>query len=261
MTAGSIEELVHQAVSIGDTTARIAGLWYRGVSCREYSLHPGLLRDDKDVAAIFAREERLLTRFRQRSVAYWPSGYPQTNWEQLFAMQHYGAPTRLLDWSESLLASAHFALSGHGHEAGEHEGPCIPTVWCIDPVAWNRSAPVFSEYGESVTVLTTNEDSVDAYAPFCEKKRLKFPVAIYGTHNTERIVAQRGTFTVWGEETRDLKELAGDNPQNLWQVDLTGDKEQMLDQLRLTGFTETMVFPDLDSLAKELTRTEGWTDE
>ena len=36
-------------------------------------------------------------------------------WEWYFFMQHYGAPTRLLDWSDGDCLSLHFALA---HSAG-----------------------------------------------------------------------------------------------------------------------------------------------
>ena len=84
------------------------------------------MREGKAINQIFERERRLLTRFRQRSLAYWPAGYPQTDWEQLFAMQHYGMPTRLLDWSENLFVAAYFAMGAPIDNAASN-----PVVWCI----------------------------------------------------------------------------------------------------------------------------------
>src|SRR5450759_3207015 len=85
-------------------------LWFRGIQCDRFELLPKIMRDGKDIEQVFEREIRLLTRFRQRSMAYWPAGYPQNDWEHLFAMQHYGLPTRLLDWSENVFVAAHFAV-------------------------------------------------------------------------------------------------------------------------------------------------------
>ncbi|MBD2551259.1 FRG domain-containing protein [Microcystis elabens FACHB-917] len=230
--------------------------WFRGVDCSAYSLLPKIARDGKDPSAIFEREARLLTRFRQRSMAYWPAGYPQDEWEHLFAMQHYGMPTRLLDWSENIFVAAHFALTGQ--PSHDHEGDCIPVVWCVDPVAWNRSTPVLSEYGSSIQVLTTADEELDPYRPASTRKRNKSPIAIFGAHNSDRIVAQRGTFFVWGNEVKPLEDVAADLTASLWKIKLIGPREELARDLRLLGFGETMVFPELSYLASELTRTEGW---
>jgi hypothetical protein len=84
---------------------------------------------------------------------------------------------------------------------------------------------------------------------------MKSPVAINGTHNSVRIVAQRGTFVVWGADVRPLEEY--DNP-SLIRIRLTGDRETLWRDLHSLGFNETMVFPELTHLASELTRAEGW---
>ncbi|WP_394713635.1 FRG domain-containing protein [uncultured Roseibium sp.] len=141
-------------------------LWFRGHARENYSLIPSIMREGKSAEEIFDREERLLTRFRQRSLAYWPEGYPQNHWEHLFVMQHYGFPTRLLDWSENLFVAMHFALTGENIQA---DSP--PTLWCLDPIEWNRSTPVLSEYGDTIQVLTTTSEEAEAYRPTTNKKR------------------------------------------------------------------------------------------
>lgn len=235
-----------------------AFLWFRGVPCRELSLLPKLLRYNRTTKEVFDRERRLLTRFRQRSMAYWPAGYPQNNWEQMFAMQHYGMPTRLLDWSENLLVATYFSLlppPQHQHATGS----CHPVVWCTDPVGWNRAMPVLQEYGDEIHVLTTADEELEAYEPETKKRRSKSPVAVFGSHNSQRIVAQRGTFMVWGEDVKPLEEVADDHKEVLlWRLSLTGDREYLRQDLETLGFSETMVFPELQSLAEELDRTEGW---
>lgn len=188
--------LMDQVLKISRSLDPGAFLWYRGHPRHSHRLLPGLLRDGKQASQIFDRERRLLTRFRQRSLPFWPAGYPQNDWEHLFAMQHYGVPTRLLDWSENLFISVHFALLGEGAP----DDP--PVIWCLNPVGWNRSAPVLQEYGDTIQVLTTADEEIEGYKPETKKKRSKTPVAIFGTHNSNRIVAQRGTFVIWGEDVR-----------------------------------------------------------
>jgi hypothetical protein len=252
-----LQGLLAKVLEIGGELPAGRILWYRGLSCSRYTLVPKLMRDGKTAEDVFERERRLLTRFRQRSMAYWPAGYPQNDWEHLFAMQHYGMPTRLLDWSENLFVAAHFALDrlpDHGHG----DGACKPLIWCVDPIAWNRSTPVLSEFGEAIQVLTTADDDLDPYRPETTKRRRKSPIAMFGAHNSARIVAQRGTFMVWGNETQSLEEFANEQAATLWGLEINGNPAEVASSLRLIGFGETMVFPELPSLGTELSRSEGW---
>jgi hypothetical protein len=252
-----LEGLLRKVLELGATVRPDGFLWYRGLSCSRFALLPKIMRDGKSPDDVFDRERRLLTRFRQRSMAYWPSGYPQNDWEHLFAMQHYGMPTRLLDWSENLFVATHFAFDRdptHGHE----DGDCKPIVWCMDPVAWNRSTPVLSEFGDAIQVLTTADDDLDAYRPDTTKRRRKSPIAMFGAHNSARIVAQRGTFMVWGNETQALDTFAAEQSATLWAIEIEGEPGALSSSLRLIGFGETMVFPELPSLGSELSRSQGW---
>lgn len=249
-----VDGLVAETLKIAKSLPDGHFLWFRGTKSENYQLLPKIMRDGRSVEQVFEREKRLLTRFRQRSLAYWPAGYPQSDWEHLFAMQHHGMPTRLLDWSENLLVAAYFALAT---DANAKEAPA---VWCIDPVAWNRGTPVLSEYGEQIQVLTTSDEELEAYRPESSKRRNKSPVAIFGTHNSNRIVAQRGTFMVWGNEAQPLEQFASDSSVTLWKLIIAGDRRDLASAMRMLGFGETMVFPELPSLADELTRAEGWRE-
>lgn len=254
---GSLHELIERVLSLRSSLPNEHFLWYRGVGCGEYRTLPKLMRDEKNWDLVTERERRLLTRFRQRSLAYWKEGYPQSEWEHLFAMQHYGVPTRLLDWSENLLVAAYFSLlpSNRSHK---HEGSCIPIILCIDPVSWNRSMPTLADYGDAIRILTTADDDLEAYRPGTTKKPLRSPVAMFGAHNSDRIVAQRGTFMVWGSEPKPLEHFATSHSADLWRISFTSDREALFRDLQMLGVSETMVFPELSSLADELARTEGW---
>lgn len=253
----SLPTLVSSVLELQDQLTPSSFLWFRGLSCTCYSLLPKLMRENKPADDVFERERRLLTRFRQRSMAYWPAGHQQDDWEHLFAMQHYGLPTRLLDWSENLFVAAYFAListrdANHGHDR-------TPVIWSIDPVMWNRAMPGLSEYGDTIHVLTTADEELQAYETNTNRRRSKSPVAIYGTHNSDRIVAQRGTFMVWGNDSRPLEQVADEHERaTLWCFELDGDSSILFEQLQLLGFSETMVFPELSYLAAELGRVEGW---
>ena len=259
-SAADLPELVADALGLRSSIADGAILWYRGARCRAHPLVPKLLRDGKPSEEYFDRESRLITRFRQRSLSLWPAGYPQDDWEHLFAMQHFGVPTRLLDWSENLFVATYFALLGLS-DHDWHDGPCVPAVWCIEPRLWNGRTPVLSDYGDPGQVLTTADAELESYAPATTRKRMSTPVAMFGAHNSDRIVAQRGNFVVWGKDARDLVEFSAELDEAgelLWRIDLTGDPASLFEDLRHIGFLETFVFPDLPNMASEITRTVEW---
>jgi len=245
--------LMTKALAIARERPAGSFLWFRGVSQGDHQLLPKIMRDGKTVEQVFERERRLLTRFRQRSMAYWPAGHAQNDWEHLFAMQHFGMPTRLLDWTENLFVAAHFAVT-----PAVQDNSILSAVWCLDPIVWNRAMPVLSEFGNSIHVLTTSDDEVESYRPETTKRRNRSPVAIFGTHNSQRIVAQRGTFMIWGNDARSLEAFANETTATLWKLSIRGNRDELRRDLALLGFGETMVFPELTALATEMSATEGW---
>jgi hypothetical protein len=107
--------------------------------------------------------------------------------------------------------------------------------------------------------LTTTSDELESYHPTTNRKRNKWPVALFGAHNSDRIIAQRGTFVVWGKETKSLENFAEESGKTfLHKIRLTGDRKALFNELQAIGFSETTVFPELPALAAELSRTEGW---
>src|SRR5207248_677655 len=86
-------------------------LWFRGNGRNQFKLVPTLYRhpNKKSEGELRKLERELMARFRQRSIPY-HSRDLRDDWDALFFMQHYGVPTRLLDWTENPLVALHFAL-------------------------------------------------------------------------------------------------------------------------------------------------------
>src|SRR3546814_3216791 len=72
-------------------------VWYRGHSVSGWNLEPKLMR-----IADRPPETHYLNKFKQ-DASIILNRYPKNEFEWLFLMQHYGVPTRLLDWTESPL--------------------------------------------------------------------------------------------------------------------------------------------------------------
>ena len=78
--------------------------WYRGLKDPSYKLLPKIFRDPETAK----RESYIAVEFRRRARTYLPGLTSPFDW--LCAMQHYGVPTRLLDWSESLSVALYFTV-------------------------------------------------------------------------------------------------------------------------------------------------------
>ena len=81
------------------------GIWFRG-QARSWPLQPKVFRTRPnqlhDEANIFAHCQIRLPDYHNRC---------RTKFDWLCLMQHYGVPSRLLDWSESLLIALYFAVA------------------------------------------------------------------------------------------------------------------------------------------------------
>src|ERR1700689_3191158 len=107
---GSFKSYVALIEKLQSQTAN--SLWFRGCGKRNHQLMPSLYRHKtiKTKEGIEKLERPLMTRFRQRSIPL--HNRPLTDdWDTLFFMQHYGVPTRLLDWTENPFIAFYFAVT------------------------------------------------------------------------------------------------------------------------------------------------------
>ncbi len=99
-------------------------VWFRGQSRRSHKLVPGAYRSNVDAFSAFHRFRSMAMQFLTPK--------PVTEWEWYFAAQHYGLPTRLLDWTDDPLVALHFAMI---NEAYDEADP--PVVWIMEAASLN----------------------------------------------------------------------------------------------------------------------------
>lgn len=235
-------------------------IWFRGQSTATLPLLPQLYRPE--VEKFHYHEPSLMDRFRSLATPI-VSRQPASDWEWYFLARHHGLPSRLLDWSESLLAALHFALSSHippdrltlddqlqAPVSAPHydDSPC-PAVWILDAGSLNHAA-----VGEDAVIVPGGPRSV-AYLPdelaLDQSPNNALPIAILPPHISERIAAQQGTFTVHGHQRTPIDELARvDDRIKVARVILDWSRAVLLwNELTILGVHRLGLFPDLDTVA------------
>jgi hypothetical protein len=118
--------------------------YFRGHTSRTHQLLPSLFRACADEVAtakesgaevtkkIRKLESDLFYEFAGRAREL--DGLGITDWDVLFWMQHYGTPTRLLDWTEVLGVAVYFAQLNVRDDATD-----VPCVWVLNPYAMNEA--------------------------------------------------------------------------------------------------------------------------
>jgi hypothetical protein len=131
----------------------------------------------------------------------------------------------------------------------------------LDPARWNRKAVDLKSFEGDV--LTTNDPNASAYKPVGDVKTMKqFPISVFGAHNSQRIVAQRGVFVCFGKDTRPMEVIFenDDFPAEalLKLVVRRGRLPAIYEALSSNGLTDSVIFPELDGLAREIKREYGF---
>lgn len=180
-TVTSISELIaamHDVVDAGDIR------WFRGQADVVWKLLPSLARPpnapDKELA--------LIKRFKQNAYSILPI-VPAHNWHWLFLMQHHGAPTRLLDWTENPLVALYFAVD-------EKHPDVDGVVWVLDPVGLNTDGSIQSEVNGELPFFGIDDELKPYETEAVGRPVVKQPVAALAPRYFPRLAAQSGVFTV-----------------------------------------------------------------
>jgi hypothetical protein len=249
----SLSDLEH---AISETAALFEWLFplWRGHACNQWPLQAEVFRLASDGKPY--QEVSLLRSFMAHAESRsprCPDSDDLVGW--LMLARHFGLPTRLLDWSHSALVGLYFAAQDHGEADG-----CL---WAIEPGRLNLQmmgdrrflAPDEAMVKELVEI---------AFEPSLEQRnertsRVAGRALAIGTREIDpRIFIQQGAFTIHSD-AQDLADVDFKYPNGAarpaWRRAFRiprAAKKQVRDLLRALGIYESVLFPDLATLAKEL---------
>jgi hypothetical protein len=220
----SLQEFADAASTIA-TEGRT--IWFRGARDVDYDLKPGLFRhpDGKASSELLELEWQLLTDYRHQAPPFAPR-MPEDDLELLFVMQHYRVPTRLLDWTENPFIALFFATENAREEDIGSEKDAV--VWLIDPVELNKKT--FTNRRHADRVLGAYAGELEGIKPSSRPDAINIntPCALYGIHSTPRIVAQRGSFILYGNDILSMEDQTVLNlgPDNILRKIVVGGKKK-----------------------------------
>jgi hypothetical protein len=239
-----------------------ADIWFRGVKRSSFQLIPGAYwRSQCD-------EESLFVSFKAAAPSYVPTR-PGNDWEWYFLGQHYGLPTRLLDWTESPLTALYFALTEKDGDCAVPQADDPPTVWMMDPAQLNQATHRLSEgylFIPDVTKLRSwlpsecgRDKPPKSFTDDSDFRDNSKPVAIYPVRYNSRLVAQRGVFTVHGTEELPIDHVFRrsntDGSSRIAKITIDpASCQQLLRDLVAVGVNQTAMFPEPGSVASDLVR-------
>ncbi|PKG37106.1 FRG domain-containing protein [Psychromonas sp. Urea-02u-13] len=210
---------------------------YRGVSNKTHELIPSIGRNTEENTRgnISTVERDLLTEFKRLSNPILNSNdTPNTEFDWLFLAQHYGLPTRLLDWSTNPLVALYFAVESNDDiDAG---------VYAI-----NHRVTDQYELFDYKTADYTDKHKLKSASVIAIQPNQSNVIFVRPKYSDNRYVNQRSVFSC---PKNPFKPLELDNLQFM---ELKGHwKPELRKRLRTMGVSTSYIYPGLDGIAKEV---------
>lgn len=227
-------------------------IWFRGINNENNSLIPGIMWRTLQLSnkERERKENTIIEEFRSSSI-FFTNQKTLNAWECYSMMQHYGLPTRLLDWTKAPLIALFFALTPEENITDDR------IIWAIDPFLLNK------EYSGNETLFTPNsysddDENVDLYLPrtlFKSSENIpSHPIAIEPTFSNNRIFAQQGCFTLHGSDTNTIDEFyQKKNIDKIIKIRIKcNEVKKIYKELNNLGIREDIIYQDLNSLSRRI---------
>lgn len=227
---------------------------YRGMPDASFKMETSLKRNCKHLKKEL--EPAILENFAKYAVIGDPS-IEGSVWKQMILGQHYGLPTRLLDWTHSALVGLHFAMSEDNMEnMDKHDA----VVWRIDigemySLLPDRYQNIVNRYQTTIFSVDMLGEAADSLAQYDDDMKDRAMIIIEPPSINQRIVNQYSFFSLVPNSITNIEGFLDKYTENtvkyVINADLRWRIRDMLDQLNMS---ERIIYPGLDGLSKWIGR-------
>jgi len=234
---------------IGRFRSRFA---FRGLSSAAFRLETTLIRLGGDYVKL---ERHLLRNFRK--YAHRSFVERDSLWHWLSVAQHFGLPTRILDWTYSPLIAMHFATANI--DKFDLDG----VIWAVNYVKAHELLPQFLRDGleeEGANVMTLqlmNEsiNSLNALDALDSQSGEKVVIFFEPPSIDDRIVNQFAFCSVMSDPSLAMDDWLETHPALARKIIIPASlKWEIRDKLDQANVNERVLFPGLDGLSSWLKR-------
>ncbi len=212
----------------------------------DYPLLPSALRKDSVGNRKYPKRaiRNFLEQFKVESYQYMKNPWDVKNdVEWMLYAQHYGVPTKLMDFTTSHITSLLFAVE-KSFQAGEDKDA---VVYFLNPSELNL------KYKQQVQIVNASED-----------KELQIeghdgPFVVQGRKINSRVNAQKGLFVLFQDDDVPLEQCVDDAV--LKKITISGDAtKDILASLYSMGISFTHIYPELSSVSKDIVMQQDIED-
>lgn len=245
---------------------------FRGLPKSSYSLIPKLFRKQRDKVGdkppienytylSWGDERSILLSFIHEASSCLDIP-PQNLGHWAEYAQHYGVPTRFLDWSSNPLSALYFSC--------RDSLECDGTVWLLNVMSYRRFLGKGIEVESTKTIREIISELIDG------QPRIQFPILYTPYYVDPRMSAQGSFFMVWGTEILPLENLLqgeqyymrypseqnaihtyGEEQETAILFKFTvrsHNKQKLFRELGMAGVNEKALFPGLDGIGRYVER-------
>ncbi len=255
-----------------EETLKSSGQWiFRGQRNATWGLRSSLERQIDTFRIAQAEtldlEQGLLRRFQRQCHHYFGDAPKRKDYLEWFAlMQHYGAPTRLLDWTYSFFAALFFALDNLvDDDRNKDSYSCA--VWALN-TEWIKQPfeSVLSSYPDVLSEWKNDEGILRPITYrniFLHQNQISLVGVVTPQRMNQRLVIQQGTFLCPGDVSKSFEDnlialMSKDKDRakaNFIKLTITIDSstwKEFLLRLHHMNMNSASLYPGLEGFARSL---------